>query len=168
LRWEFSAISLDSESAQRVVNGVGWTWATADPKSMATFLSSSNERFLAFAYDVVAREIGRKNPLEALDWASRLPEDRGLKAGADAFAEWRFSQPADAAKWFDALSSSDSRREPYLQSAIERFAWDSKAPEQIATLAASAPDRAIAQKVIASLTLSDDRRAKLLQALNEK
>jgi hypothetical protein len=159
---------LDSESAQRVVNAVALEWGTCDPKSMATFLSSSNERFTASAYHTVAREIGRKDPLEALDWASRLPEDRGLRAGADAFAEWRFSQPADATKWFDALSTSDPRREPYLQSAIERFAWDSKAPEQIAALAASAPDRALAQKVIASLTLSDDRRAKLLQALNEK
>jgi hypothetical protein len=159
---------LDGESAQHVINAVEINWAIADPKSMAIFLSSSNDRFRASAYDIVAREVARKNPLEAIDWASRLPEDRGLSAGADAFAEWRFSQPTDAAKWFEALSRSDPRREPYLQSVIERFAWDSKAPEQIAALAASAPDRALAQKVIANLTLSDDRRAKLLQALNEK
>jgi hypothetical protein len=158
---------LDNESAQRVINAVEINWAVADPKSMAAFLSSSNERFRASAYDIVAREIVRKNPLEALDWAGHLPEDRGLSAGADAFAEWRFSQPADAAKWFDTLSASDPRREPYLQSAIERFAWDGKAAEQIATLAASAPDRAIAQKVIAGLTLPDERRAKLLDALKD-
>jgi hypothetical protein len=159
---------LDSESAQRAVSGVAWGWGTSDPKSMASFLASSSEVFPAFTYDLVAREIARKNPLEALDWASRLPENRGLSAGADAFTEWRYSQPADATKWFNNLSASDLRREPYLQSAIRRFAWDGQAPEQIAALAASDPDRALAQKVIATLTLPDERRAKLLDALKEK
>ena len=159
---------LDSESAQRVINAVEIGWAVADPKSMATFLSSSNDRFRDSAYAIVAREIGRNNPLEAIKWASHLPEDRGLSAGAGAFAEWRFSQPADAAKWFDGLSTSDPRRDSYLQSAIERFAWDGKAPEQIAALAVSAPDRALAQKVIAGLTLPEERRANLLDALKAK
>ena len=130
---------------------------------MAAFLASSSERFPANTYNVLAREIARKSPQEALDWASRLPEDRGLAAGGEAFAEWRRSQADAATKWLNDLPPADARRQPYLASAIRVLAWDPQAAVQLATL--SATERATARSVIENMTLPADRRAGLLEML---
>jgi hypothetical protein len=158
--------SLDPDSARRVLDKVVWQWSTSDPKSMAAFLSSSSERFPARSYDILAREMARKNPLEALEWAVRLPENRGLSAGAVAFGEWRRSQPDDATKWFNDLPATDSRREPYFKVAISLLVWDTQASQRLAALPVN--ERAAARGVIETMTLPEDRRAQLLSVLKAR
>ena len=102
-------------------------------------------------------------PAEAIEWAGRLPEDRGLSAGADAFSDWRRSQPDAATKWLNALPSSDLRRVPYFQSAVRSLAWDTQSAEQLAALSAS--ERTIARDVIKDMKLPEDRRSRLLEIL---
>jgi hypothetical protein len=154
---------LDSESARRVMNEIQWQWSMTDPKGMADFLASSPERFPTQAYDTLARELARKSPLDALAWADRLPEERALAAGGEAFAEWRRTQPEAATKWLDALPSSDARRQPYLERSIRVLAWDAQTATQLASL--SAADRATARSVIQSMQLPEDRRVSLLELL---
>jgi hypothetical protein len=155
--------ALDPDSARRVLEEVQWQWATSDPNSMAAFLTTSSERFPASAYRVVAQELVRKDPLEAIGWASHLPEDRGLSAGAEAFGEWRRSQPNDATKWLNELPSSDPRRVPYFKGAIRVMAWDTQAFQQLSALSAS--ERAAARGVIETMNLPEDRRIRLMDAL---
>jgi hypothetical protein len=158
--------ALDADSARRVMDDIDWHWSTSDPKSMAAFLASSSERFSENVYDVLARQMARKNPTEAIEWASHLPEDRALSAGAVAFAEWRRSQAEPAMKWFTELPATDPRRQPFFQSAVRSLAWDSQAAEQLAAM--SAPERATARTVIEAMELPEDRRTRLLDMLKTR
>lgn len=151
------------ERLTKMPGGKFGPWATTDPKSMAAFLASSTERFPEHVYRVLACEMGRRNPTEALEWASRLPEDRGLPAGSGAFAEWRRSQPEPAKKWFNALSAADSRRQPYFEGAVQTLAWDSQGAEQLAALTGS--ERAAARNTIEKMKLPEDRRTRLMDIL---
>ncbi|HEX5222386.1 MAG TPA: hypothetical protein VFZ59_22725 [Verrucomicrobiae bacterium] len=155
--------ALDPESARRVVNEIQWTWGTCDPKGMAAFLASSDVQFSANPYSIVAREIARRNPVEGIEWASQLPGDRGVGAGADAFAEWRRSQPAAAMKWLNDLPPNDPRRQPYFEGAVRAMAWDAQTASQLAAL--SETERATARKVIEGMKLPEDRRASLIGML---
>ena len=155
---------LDAESVKRVLEEIQWTWATSDPKSMAAFLASASaEQIPAHADSILARQMARKNPSETLAWASRLPAERALAAGSEAFSEWRRAQPETAMKWLNDLPSADARRQPYFESAIRTLAYDPQAAEQLTAM--TAPDRAAARRVIESMSLPEERRTKLLDAL---
>jgi len=156
---------LDSSSVKRVLDEETWSWATSDPSSMASFLLTvSNEAVGDWPEKCLARQMARRNPTEALDWANRLPENRGLAAGGEAYAEWRSSQPEAATKWLNALSSDDARREPFFQSAIRQLAYNPQASEQLAAM--TAEERAAARTVIGNMTtLPEDRRSRLLASL---
>ena len=131
---------------------------------MAELLAASNSAQVPnTAHTILARELARKNPLEAIEWADRLPQDRRLAAGGEAFAEWRRSQPDNATKWLNDLPAGDPRRLPYFQSAVRVLAWDPQSTEQLAALTVS--ERAAARSVIETMQLSEDRRARLLDAL---
>lgn len=156
--------SLDADSAKRVLDEIHWRWAESDPKSLADFLASSSSQVApTHIYSALARQMARKNPAEALEWASGLSADRALSAGSEAFSEWRFSQPEAAMKWLNALPSADTRRQPFLESAIRFLAYDTQAAEQLAQLPAA--ERATARGVIATMTLPEERRARLLDLL---
>jgi hypothetical protein len=109
--------------------------------------------------------MARQNPLQALDWASQLPPEHGLSAGAAAFAEWRNSQPDAATQWLNGLAPDDPRRQPFFKSAIEMMAWGTQAAAQLAAM--TDLDRAAARSIIQGLTLPDDKRARLLEALGK-
>jgi hypothetical protein len=156
--------ALDADCARKVIDEIQWSWGTCDPKSMATFLASSSEQFSASAYNIIARELARRNPLEGIEWASALPGNRGLSAGGDAFAEWRRSQPDAAMKWLNALPANDGRREPYFESAIRAIAWDAQSSAQLAAL--SEAERVTARRVIEGMKLPEDRRASLIGMLS--
>ncbi len=157
--------SLDPISIKRVLDEETWSWATSDPKSMADFLLTvSNEAIPDWTDRNLARQMARRNPAEALDWASRLPGNRGLDAGGEAYAEWRSSQPETATQWLNGLPADDARREPFFQSAIRLLAYNPQAPEQLATM--TNQERAAARTVIEGMTsLPDDRRTRLLAEL---
>jgi len=155
---------LDAESVKRVLEQTHWRWSESDPKSMADFLaSSSSDRIPASVYSTLARTMARNHPSEAIEWAGRLPEDRRNSAGTEAFSEWQRSQPDAALKWLNGLPSTDSRREPFLQSAIQVLAHHPQGAEQLAHLAAT--DRAAARSVIEAMPLPEDHRNRLLGVL---
>ena len=102
--------------------------------------------------------------MEAIDWASQLTGERGMQAGAEAFAEWRSFQPEVAMKWFTDLPADDSRRQPFFETAIRTLAYHPQAAEQLAAM--SATDRDAARGVLQKMTsLPEERRARLLSAL---
>jgi hypothetical protein len=155
---------LDPDSVNRVLNRISWTWGTSDPRSMAAFLaSSSSDQIPPHAYTVAARELARRNPTDALAWASQLPEAQAMNAGGIAFAEWRGSQPELAMKWWNNLALDDARRQPFFESAFGSVAYHPQAAEQIAAM--NPTERAAARSVIEKMPLLEDRRAHLLQLL---
>jgi hypothetical protein len=157
--------SLDPLSVKRVLDEETWSWATSDPNSMANFLlKTSNDTIGAWPDTCLARQMARRDPLHALDWAAQLPGNRGASAGGEAYAEWRSSQPEAAAQWLNGLAPDDPRRESFFQTAIRQLAYNPQAPEQLAAL--SSQERVAARTVIESMTgLEPDRRARLLAGL---
>ena len=69
-------------------------------------------------------------------------------------------------KWLNGLSTADARREPFFQSAIRGLAYDPQAAEQLAAMTGS--DRAAARNVIETMSLPEDRRARLLDMLKPR
>ena len=107
---------LDTASARRALEQVQWKWSNGDPKSMAEFVATVGSDKVPSSADLnVARSLARQNPPDAFAWASRLPADRGLAAGREAFAEWRRSQPESAMKWLNDLPVADPRRNLFLK-----------------------------------------------------
>ncbi len=158
---------LDPDTTRGVLNAVSWQWATSDPKTMASFLATaSSEGVPDYTDSVLARQLASKNLSEALDWASTLPPERGIKAGGEAFAEWRRGQPEAATKWLNELPPDDARRQPFFAEAIRSVAYDSQAAVQLAAL--SPAERESAKPVIEGMKLPEDKRARLLQALATK
>jgi hypothetical protein len=159
--------SLDGDTLKRVLEQLAWRWGTADPKSMAAFLAGvSTEQVSAHAYSVVARELARRDPAEALNWAGRLPAEQSLTAGGDAFAEWRIAQPEAAMSWLNELPAADPRRQAYFQGAVRSLAYHPQAAEQLAAM--SMAERAVARGVIETMPLAEDRRARLLDLLKAR
>lgn len=157
--------SLDNTSIRRVIEKAEWGWATSDPKSMAAFLAAASpEQVPSYADNILAREMARQNPLEALDWAGQLSGRRGSEAGSAAFGEWRSSQPDAAMAWLDQLPSNDPRRDSYFEGAIRTLAYDPRAAEQLAAMRPS--ERVAARNVIQTMSsLPEDRRTRLLSML---
>jgi len=158
---------LDPNSMRRVTGEISWSWAGADVKSMAAFLSTADPDAISpYCYNIAARELARKGPSAALEWASQLPTEKALVAGGEAFAEWRAFQPEAAMNWLNALPKNDARREPFFKQAIQNLAHHPQAAEQLAAMAAT--ERAAAVPILESMSLSADRRARLLEAVNAK
>jgi hypothetical protein len=158
---------LDAESCRRALTRMQWSWATTDAKSMAAFVAQAGiDRIPDYTDTVVARQLVRKTPVQALEWAAALPDGRAVSAGATAFAEWRDSQPDTAMNWFNDLPANDARRDPFFRKAIETLAWHPQATEQLAAMTDA--DRASALNIIKSLEMPEDRRARLLNGLASK
>ena len=156
--------TLDGDSVKKVLTEITWSWSAVDAKSMAVFLEGVKpEHIPSYAYSVVARELARKNPANALEWAARLDGDGALSAGGEAFAEWRSSQPEAATGWLDKLPENDKRREAFFKSAIQSLAWHPQAAEQLASM--SLTDRTAARSVLEGMSMPADRRSRLLEAL---
>lgn len=110
---------LDNASARRVLEQVQWKWSNGDAKSMAEFLATTeSDRVPSSADFNLVRALVRQNPLDAMAWATRLPEERAQRAGREALAEWRRSQPDAALKWLNDLPATDLRRATFLKSEI--------------------------------------------------
>ena len=95
-----------------------WWRVYADPvleKLVEEALARNSDLARAAARVDEARALVRQNPQDAFAWASRLPAERGLSAGREAFTEWRHSQPESAMAWLNELPSSDPRRKVFLQ-----------------------------------------------------
>ena len=155
---------LDPDSMKRALNEVYWRWMNTDSQGFADFLKTANTSELpSHIYSNLARNLARKNPSEALEWAAELPSRRAVSVGGEAFAEWRRSQPEAAMTWLNELPPDDSRREPFFETAIRTLVYDTQAAQQLAAMNAS--DRAAARRVIEGMSLPDDRRTKLLGML---
>jgi hypothetical protein len=156
---------LDPDSLKRALNQVYWRWISSDTQGFAEFLKASNtEQLPSHMYANLARNLARRNPSEALEWAAELAPERSVEVGSDAFAEWRRSQPEAAMKWLNTLSETDARRQPFFENAIRTLVYDAQAADQLAMMSAS--ERAAARRVIEEMSsLPNDRRTKLLGAL---
>ena len=66
-------------------------------------------------------------------------------------------------KWLNELASADPRQQPFLESAIRLLAYDPQAAEQLAQWPVA--ERATARSVLATMTLPEERRARLLDVL---
>jgi hypothetical protein len=158
--------SLDSDAATRVLRetDLRWKWIESDPQSMALFLSSlPNDKGLDRADTDLAREMARKNPGAAMEWASTLPGERRLSAGAAAFSHWFGAQPSEGSQWLRALPPDDPRREPFFENAIRSLAYELRAADVIATMPPS--ERHAARGIIEKMSLAETRRSLLLEAL---
>jgi hypothetical protein len=160
--------SLDPDSVRGVLNKVVWRWSSSDPKTLAAFLERQpNAKIPIETYQTLARQLSRDTPLEAVDWAARLPEQAAVLAGAAAFAEWRGSQPEAASKWLNDLPASDTRKATFFQRAIETLAHHPQAAEQFAAM--NEADRSAARSVVEKMPdLTPDRQKALLAVLNRK
>jgi hypothetical protein len=69
-------------------------------------------------------------------------------------------------KWFNGLPADDPRRKPFFQSAIQTLAYHPQAAEQFSTL--SGTERASARTILERMSLPEDRRRALLDALAKK
>lgn len=157
---------LDADSVKRVLDQIHFRWLDSDPKSLAAFLATTtSDKIPEHIYVNLARNMARQNPVETLEWASRLPAERRLSVGGEAFTEWRRSQPASATQWLDELPAADPRRPVIFEKEIQRLAYDMRGPAAEQLTALSAHEQVIARDVIAKMNLPDDRRAKLLDAL---
>ncbi|HZR15978.1 MAG TPA: hypothetical protein VFE51_01510 [Verrucomicrobiae bacterium] len=157
--------SLDQDSVRRVLDKVSWNWANSDPSGMARFLASaSSAEVPPYTDSILAQQMARTSPREALDWAASLPPSRGNGAGADAFAAWRRSQPDAAVDWLNSLPPDDSRRQPFFEQAIKSMAYDPQAPQELASLPPG--QQVTARNVIATMSLPEAQRNRLLDALN--
>jgi hypothetical protein len=108
--------NLDASSVRRALVQVQWKWSNGDPKSMAEFLATIGTDRVPLSADLnVARALVRQNPLDAFAWASRLPVERALTAGREAFVEWRHSQPDLAIQWLNDLPLTDRRKTLFLK-----------------------------------------------------
>jgi hypothetical protein len=158
---------LDSESIKRVIEQVQWRWSEADPKSFGALISSlSPDQLSSSTYSTLARNMARENPTEALEWAGKLPEAHRLTAGNEVFGEWMRSQPEAARQWLNGLPPNDTRREPFFQNAVSTMAYDARGAEQLAAMTPA--EQSAAKKYIEKMTLPEDRRTKLLEALKER
>jgi hypothetical protein len=155
---------LDSASIKHVLHQASWQWARSDPKSMAAFLLTlDGNQVPNYSDGIMARELVRQTPLEGIEWANQLPGERALKAGGEAFAAWRNSQPEAAMEWLHELPATDPRRTPFFESAVKSMAWHPQAAEQLIALAGS--ERALARSVIEGMKLPEAQRTRLLDAL---
>lgn len=158
---------LDANALGRVIGEVSWQWAESDPKSFQRVLASANgEKAPPEAYLTLARGLTRKNPVEAMAWAERVPEDRRAVSGEAALTEWRRYQPEAAMKWLGELPPSDPRKPFFLESALRNAAFESPNPALFESWTPS--DRALARGLVAKLPVEDALRNRLLEALGKE
>jgi hypothetical protein len=160
---------LDTESRRRAIEYVYWRWSESDPKSLADFLATTDGASVSsWILSTFARGLARQDPAEALAWAGRLPPDRGLAAGSEAFGEWSRSRPESAMKWLEELLPTDARRRPFFQNAIQSLANGPQTQNPVLFASLNPADRAAAREIIGQLTLPEDRRAQMLDALKAR
>jgi hypothetical protein len=159
---------LDSGSVQRVLREVDlrWRWIEADPQSLASFLATvPSDAVPARADTDLAQELARGDPRAALEWASGLPGERALSAGAAAFNQWFTAQPAEAIRWLHDLPPGDQRHPAFFKEAIRHLAYELRAPEVLAAMPPA--DRTAARPIIETIQLPENRRRVLLEALGQ-
>lgn len=157
--------SLDSVSLDRVLQRESWSWATSDPSTMADFLLAKADQPLGdWPELVLARQWARQAPTQALEWTQRLPQQRALGTGGEAYAEWRSAQPEAATRWLADLPADDPRRTEFFRSHIRSLAYDARATDQLAAM--NPPDRARAQVLLQEMNdLPAEVRARLLETV---
>jgi len=156
--------TLDAPSVRRVLEKETWSWATSDPTSMAEFLLTRIDQPVGeWAETCLAREWARQAPLLALEWSGKLPGNRALEAGGEAYATWRLSQPDEATRWLQDLPTGDPRRDAFFRSHLRSLAYDPRAIDLIASM--SPPDRERARSALQEMgDLPPETRTRLLEA----
>jgi hypothetical protein len=160
--------SLDPASIKHVMEQLQWQWAGSDPKSLCDFLlTPAGQNAPPYAYFGTAREMARKNPLEALEWANKLPEEQRSGAVSNVFSEWQNSQPAAVMEWLRKLPASDPRRESYYLASIRDF-FPGGPEADAAAKALASGNTAVAREAVQKLTMPDEMKERLMNRLQLK
>lgn len=155
---------LDTDAVRRVLEEVQWQWGDVDHQGLAAFVSAMDPKHVPpQTYSMLARNMARKNPEEALTWAHQLPEGRRVMVGNDVYSEWQRSQPEAARQWLNALPQNDPRREPFFQNAVSSLAYQPNGAELLARM--SPAEQSAARPIVEKLSIPEDRRTALLNAL---
>jgi hypothetical protein len=156
--------ALDPASVKHVVESLQWQWGNTDPKGFAEFLTSpAGAHVSPHAYHSAAREMARRNPQQAFDWAAKLPAEHRIEAGANVFREWQNSQPAAAMEWIRKLPADDPMRD-YCFSVIARE-YVHTGPEADQFAKALSSGGAAARGALQKLSLPDDVKQRIADRL---
>jgi len=153
---------------EAVLREVSWSWSTHDMKGFRDFLSEEyNQGLSKRVFRQVIDASVRKDPLETLEWASGLGEDRSLSVSKSTFSSWLQMQPANAAKWFGRLPVDDVRRPAMLNSLVWKaaFSQEAIAVETLRDLPPS--DRAQARAIVARSQMAGEKKQGILDLLNQ-
>lgn len=160
--------SLDPASIKHVVEQIQWQWAGSDPKSLCDFLlTSAGQNAPPYAFSGTAREMARKNPEEALNWATSLTGDHQTEAISNVFNEWQGTQPAAVMEWLRKLPASDPRRESYYLATINNY-FPGGPEAAVAAKALAAGNTTAAREVVQKLSMPEEMRQQLMARLQLK
>lgn len=169
---------LDADARKQVLSNLSWRWSEQDPKGFAEYLSTPDGQAAGpEALQAAGRNLVRDQPVEAMAWASKVPEDSRSLVLSETFQNWTRSQPDAAMDWLKKLPASDARREDlYLgavQNAVPYEAFQNQAAGPGSPLDKSqrslakllATDPAAARAAIGKLPLNDEQRTRVLTNL---
>ncbi|HWB03169.1 MAG TPA: hypothetical protein VG796_09110 [Verrucomicrobiales bacterium] len=160
--------SLDPGSIKHVMEQLQWQWAGSDPKSLCDFLlTPAGQNSPAYSFYGTAREMARKDPVAALEWAGKLPDERRVDSISNVISEWQNSQPAAAMEWLRKLPASDPRRESYFRATIRDYFPGGPEADVVAKALASGNNTA-AREAVQKLSIPDEHKDKLLTRLQLK
>jgi hypothetical protein len=155
---------LDAESFNRVLKDQWWIWSQRDIKGLAAFLDETRSKTISPDLSTqVARSFAREDPVKALEWTTRLPQQDTLAVGAEAFSEWQGYQSEAAMNWLHKLPEQDPRRDKYFQRALQELAWTPQASDRLAAF--SEADRAKAHKFLGNISLTAEQRIRFEEIL---
>jgi hypothetical protein len=154
---------LDTQSIRRVLDDVQWRWAENDPKGFADFLQQLKpDQITERTYSHLSRTFARTNPEQALDWASKLPDNSAITAGQEAFSTWFQAQPELSMQWLQSLSRTDTRRDPFFEATVRNMAYNHQGMERLALLPEE--QRQAARQIIEKMPLGAEHREKVMAA----
>ena len=114
-------LGLDQASLARVLDRA-WGWMRSDRVGFAEFLTRPEAASVsASTIHRAARDLVRHDPEAAIDWATRLPEDKVGPAAREVFNRWHQSQPEAARAWLDAVPEAAGERDALARRAARSF-----------------------------------------------
>ena len=156
---------LDPVSTRKVLRELHWRWAARDPESMADFLQKLNDPQVSEeVYGTLTMNLARKDPVGAIEWSEKLPENYREDVGNMAFNAWRNLQPQTAMEWLDKLPADDGRKREFFENTVTQLArYERGVLEQFEAMAPH--HRAAAREIVQSLQIEPARKTRVLEAL---
>jgi hypothetical protein len=158
--------TLDPDSLKSALGIAQYGWSSADPQSLADFLTTPAGAPLASSVGLnLALALCRKNPTDALKWADSMPEAQRANTQTTVFNAWRNTQPDAALDWLSALPRHDPRRNPFIRETTRyTIDWKAAPPETQQTITdLILTNPAAAKTAINALPISGQGKADLIK-----